>query len=174
MALSYSPATAQDIDFITGLIMTGARKGHFYPQLADHKTQLRKIVQTTVQYGVHDANGLFSEAMIGRHGTVRAGITIITGTEKTDNSIELAVIAVKKEFQGTGIGRTMLDALVQRWLPFKTIYVRCFPVSEQLVQMLLNRGFSIIQTTASGTRILRREQEILPQHGNDTPFIHVA
>lgn len=174
MPLVYQPASLMDIDFITSQILAGARKGHFYPTLANNKTLLRQIVQSIIQRGVQDAGGLFAEAMVGWHGNQRVGTTIITDTEKTDNSIELAVIIIKKEFQGQGFGRELLDALLQRWIAHKTIYARCFPVSEKLVQMLLQRGFIIVDVTDSGTRLLKREQETRPEHGGDMPIIRVA
>ena len=174
MPFTYLPATLQDTDFVTSLVMSGARKGHFYHHLANNKTMLRQLVQSIISLGVQGSSGLFSEAMVGWNGNTRVGATIIIDTEKKDNSIELAVIIVKKEFQGDGLGRMMLDALLKRWLSYKTIYARCFPVSEKLVQMLLNRNFSIVQITSSGTRILKRKQEIHPQHGGDSPIFHAA
>ena len=174
MPFSYLPATLQDTDFITSLILAGARKGHFYPQLANNKTMLRQLVQSIIFSRVQTTSNSFSEAMVGWQGIKRIGTTIITETEKNDNSIELAAIILKKEIHGNGFGRQMLDALLKRWLPYKTIYARCFPVSEQLVKMLLHREFSIVQITDSGTRILKREQETRPEHGGDLPIFRVA
>jgi GNAT superfamily N-acetyltransferase len=162
MTLQLMPATMRDTDFILSLILFGAHKGHFYPDLANNKSALRAILDSTIKYGVQDASGLRSQAMVGWHNGVRVGATIVSDTEKTDNSIELSVIAVRKEHQGRKYGAQLLDALLRQWLPHKTIYVRCFPASEQLVQMLLRRGFILAGTTGKHTRVLRRQQEIQP------------
>ena len=174
MPFTYQPATLQDIDFITSLILAGARKGHFYPHLANNKTMLRQLVLSMIHSGAQFSSGSFSEVMLGWQDNTRAGTTIITNTEKKDNSIELAVIIVKKELHGQGIGRLMLDGLLKRWLPYKTIYARCFPVSDKLVEMLLHREFKIVQTTDTGTRILRRVQETSPVRSGDKPIFRVA
>lgn len=135
---------------------------------------LRHFVKSIVSDRIQDTNGLPGEAMVGWRGNTRVGTAIITNTEKNDNSIELAVIIVKKEYQGYGFGRLILDALLNCWLPYKTVYARCFPVSEMLAQMLLHRDFAIARITDSGTRILGRQQETRPEHGRDSPIFRAA
>lgn len=171
MLLTNVPASLQDTDFIISLIIAGARQGHFYPHLANDKALLRRFVLSTIKHGIQDESGLRSQAMIGWLGNTRIGVTIITETEKKDNSIEIGVIAVKKQFQGSGYGGRMLAALLDHWLPHKTIYARCFPSSEKLLHMLLRRGFAEIGKAGKETTILKREQEQQPDHGLGRPVI---
>lgn len=165
MSLQLLPATVRDVDFMLSLILFGARKGHFYPDLAGNKAALRSILKSAVKFGIQDAGGLRTQAMVGWNKAERVGVTIVSETEKTDNSIELSVIAVRKEYQGCGYGAQLLDALLAQWVPRKTIYVRCFPASEQLYQMLLRRAFVLAGTMGRHTRVLCRQQEAGPGLG---------
>lgn len=171
MQLTCTQASTKDADFIISLIMAGARKGHYYSLFVDNKQLLRKMVNSIIIDGVqYDSRHLASEALVGRFGNTRIGAVITTQTEKKDNSIELAAITVKKQFQDMGFGRGMLDIILARWLPEKTIYARCFPDSEKLAQMLLRRGFSLISITESGTRILKHLRETSPEHNAGPPI----
>lgn len=165
MPLTHVLAALPDTDFIFSLIIAGARKGHFSTQFSSDKAALRRHLGAVIGYGRQGENQVHSQAMVTWLDDKRIGVTIVTATEKSDNSIEIGAIAIKREFQGMGYGAILLDALLARLLPHGAIYVRCFPSSEKLFQMLIRRGFAVIAQTEKGTRILKHAREQPPEHG---------
>jgi len=153
MQLNPGAATAADIPFIESLLLAGARKGHFNPELLNRRDTIRQNLQSVVRQNRMLESPLYAEARIYKCNSQRTGFSIMTGVTDWPNAIELYAIGVYKTMRGNGFGRLILDELLHQWLPECNVYVRCAPASEQLYQMLLRRQFQYLFTMPSGSRV---------------------
>jgi GNAT superfamily N-acetyltransferase len=154
MSISLQKATLQDSGFIFSLAQNGARNGHFNPQTTLDKTALRAYIQSIITKGV-DLSGYASEFSVAFLQGTRIGVTLVTAAIGIpDRGVELAMIALKKEFRGAGYGSLILDSILDRYLPSMSVYARCYPASHQLQQMLVRRDFTEAGTS-QGSVILR-------------------
>ena len=156
MSFLLCPARLKDVDFILGLIMNGARKGHFHLQAISDKRLMRSELISIINYGL-DRNMLASIAYVAWNDEKRVGIASMTATTKSDGGFELGAIAVKRSDQSKGFGSLILETLLKEWLPKKNIYARCYPRSEKLFLMLQKRGFEFLGFSGED-RILRHEK----------------
>lgn len=162
MAFQWQTANRADIGYVFSLVLNGARNGHFEPQILSQKSEYRKYLELAINLQT-DPRGYRTEVLIGWLDQKKTGAVVLTEAIGTpDVGIEIAMIAIKAEFRGTGLGSLALDSLLHRLLPRASVYARCFPASQKLQQMLSKRGFVEVGHLGLAT-ILRHERvEVLP------------
>jgi len=158
MQFSYATANLNDAPFIESLLLAGARKNHFNPDLIDKRDFLRKDVQSMISKKQLLDSPLYAETTIYKAGAQRAGFSIMSGITDFPNCIEIYALSVQRPFRGTGLGSSILDEILYQWLPRCDVYARCSAASEQLFQMLLRRQFEFRFTMPNGMRVLHCQQ----------------
>ena len=157
MAFQWQPATQADIGHVFSLVLNGARNGHFEPTILAQKSNYRTYLQSAIHL-LTDPRGYRTEVLTGWVNHTRVGAAVITEAIGTpDIGVEIAMIAIKGEFQGAGFGSLALDALLPKLLKHGSVYARCFPASHKLQSMLLSRDFREVGSLGQAT-ILRRER----------------
>lgn len=157
MVFQWQAATQADTGYVFSLLLNGARNGHFEPQILSQKTEYRAYIQSAIHLQT-DLRGYRTEVLIGWLNQTKVGAVVITEAIGTpDVGVEIAMIAIKAEFRGKGIGSTALDALLHQLLPSSSVYARCFPASHKLERMLITRGFSKVGQLGLAT-ILRHDR----------------
>lgn len=147
-------AALQDAGFIYSQVQNGARHGHFNQHAANDKTTLRAYIQSAISQGI-DLSGYATEFFIVWLEGKRIGVALMTAAIGIpDRGVELAMIALKKEYRGSGYGAFVLDQILDHYLPNMSVYARCYPASRQLQEMLLRRDFAEVGTVG-GSVILR-------------------
>ena len=74
-----------------------------------------------------------------------AGIIIIE--EKEHKVINLAIVGILKEFQGSGVGTALLQQVIQRYAPNKTILVEASVRNKRAIQFYQQNGFILDSMT---------------------------
>tara|TARA_B110000503_G_C7109932_1_gene397612 strand:- start:770 stop:1267 length:498 start_codon:yes stop_codon:yes gene_type:complete len=160
MSLKWVKASSKDLGFIFSLALNGARKGHFEPQILLEKEAYRHYLICSIQKEC-DPRGFPTKAFVIYLNDLRVGAAVITTAIGTpDVGVEVAMIAIKHEFQGRGYGTQAVNEILEHYLPLGSVYARCLPASARLHQMLIKRNFfNVGQSGASS--ILRREPAAL-------------
>lgn len=154
MTISLTKSTNRDFGFVFSLLMNGARNGHFEPKINAKKELYRSYISEAIARET-DQRGYPAHVLVAHENKDRIGAAIITTAVGTpDEGVELTMIAVRNEHRQKGFGSSILDGLLDHYLPRASVYVRCLPASEKLHQMLLRRDFAEIAHTENGV-ILR-------------------
>jgi len=154
MSISLRRASIQDTGFIFSLAQNGARHGHFNQLVSRDKSKFQAYIQSVITQGV-DLSGYSTEFSVAHLDGSRIGVTLNTAALGIpDRGVELAMIALKKEFRGAGYGSLILDTFLDCYLPSMSVYARCYPASQKLHQMLLRRDFTEVGMS-QGSVILR-------------------
>jgi|GEM_PF-1597632 len=157
MPIKWAKANSKDLGFIFSLALNGARKGHFEAQIMVEKEAYRAYLNSAISKE-SDPRGFPTYAFIAYLNDMRIGAAVITAAIGTpDVGVELAMIAIKHEYQGCGYGTQAVDTLLDHYLPQGSVYARCLPASERLHQMLIKRAFSSVGTSCQSL-ILRHER----------------
>lgn len=173
MPLLWKKATDKDSGFIFSLILNGARKGHFEPGILVDKEGYRAYLHCAISREI-DPRGYPTLAWVGWNDNTRVAAAIMTAAVGTpDIGMELAMIAMKSEFQGLGLGSEGLDTLLNLYLPQGSVYVRCFPASQRFRQMLTDRDFVEVGELG-GAVILRHPQFDAQQSATGTTMPEAA
>jgi GNAT superfamily N-acetyltransferase len=151
-------ADITDTPFIESLLLAGARKGHFNPELLSQRSSLRKDVHSMIARQRLLDSPLYAEATIYKVNRHRAGFSLMSGITDKPDGIEIYAISLHKTFRGLGLGSMILDDILTQWLPRCDVYARCSAASEMLYQMLVRRQFTYLSNLPSGTRILHCPQ----------------
>jgi GNAT superfamily N-acetyltransferase len=142
MSLSLQPATQRDLGFVMSLAQNGARHGHFDSRIISDKAAYLAYLDHAVKTG-RDPRGYETSVSVVIRDGHRVGATVVTEAIGTpDIGVEIAMISIKPEFRGQGLGRQILDALIDKYLSLRSVYARCLPASKRLHDMLLRRDFS--------------------------------
>jgi len=154
--LNARPATLDDLPYMAGQILDGARKGHFEKRiLASPQTELlHQELEAIICHHRRLNNPIPASALIFSDGRDPVGHAIMTGIQGTPG-IEIYALALDEHQRGAGLGSAMLDMLIARFLPQAgAMYARCFPRSVVMYEMLIGRGFEYMLTLRSGLRVL--------------------
>ena len=153
--LARRKANAADLDFICGVIVAGARKGH-YAFNAEHSLHVRCMkeeMQSIVARG---------SLLDRRRGTAtvyslnnrRVAVLITSEAEPGGGCLEIYALSVARKYQRRGYGSLILDDLINR-CPNTDIYARCSTVSRRMYGLLADRCFELIGTDGD-FRVLKR------------------
>jgi GNAT superfamily N-acetyltransferase len=141
MSLFLQPATQRDLGFVMSLAQNGARHGHFDSRITSDKSAYLAYLQQAVRTG-RDPRGYETSVSVVMVDAHRVGATVVTEAIGTpDIGVEIAMISVKPEYRGRGLGRQILDELIDKYLSTRSVYARCLPASKHLHDMLLRRDF---------------------------------
>jgi GNAT superfamily N-acetyltransferase len=142
MHLSLQPASLRDLGFVMSLAQNGARHGHFDARITSDKGAYLGYLQSAVSTG-RDPRGYETKVSIILLNTQRVGATVVTEAIGTpDVGVEIAMISVKPEYRGKGLGAKILDLVIDQYLSTMSVYARCLPASKTLHDMLLRRDFT--------------------------------
>ena len=156
MTVTLQKSNTRDLGFVFSLAQNGVRHGHFDSSITREKTGFRSYLNAIIS-NERDLQGKPAQLLVAMENNERVGTSLVAAAAGTpDGGVELVMIAVKSEHRGKGYGATMLDMLMNHYLPRCSMYVRCFPASEKLRQMLLRRDFSEVGELG-GAIILRHE-----------------
>jgi len=150
------PATLEDIPYIAGQILDGARQGQFEKRLLipEQADLLYRELDTIIRHGCRTSGPLSAVALIFLNGPVCVGHAIMTEVKNTEG-IELYSLSVDAAMRGAGYGSTMLDMLIARFLPQAGVIIaRCYPRTVVMYELLVSRGFEYMMTLRSGLRVL--------------------
>lgn len=154
MTLTLQQSVLQDLGFVFSLAQNGAHHGHFDSRVNTDKNTFRAYLASAITRQT-DLRGHPTQVFVARLAGTRVGAAIVTTAIGTpDTGVELALVAVKREFRGHGHGHAMLEALLHHYLPLGSVYARCLPASGTFRQMLLKRDFSEVGHSGEGV-ILR-------------------
>ena len=154
MPLSLQPATQRDLGFVMSLAQNGARHGHFDSRITSDKAAYLAYLDHAVKTG-RDPRGYETSVSVVIRDGHRVGATVVTEAIGTpDVGIEIAMISIKSEFRGQGLGTQILDRLIDQYLSHKSVYARCLPASSTLREMLIRRDFEEVGMSQQST-ILR-------------------
>jgi GNAT superfamily N-acetyltransferase len=160
MTPSLRQAAPRDLGFIFSLAQNGARHGHFDSRIITDKAGTRAYFETAIEKGA-DPWGSPAHAFVVLAEAERIGAVLVTRAAGTpDGGVELAMIALRKEFRGQGLGAAVLDDFLGHYLPRGSVYARCRPASDALRQMLLGRGFE--EVGKSGDSVILRRGALTP------------
>lgn len=154
--LDMRPASLNDLPYMAGQILDGARKGHFEKRiLTSPQTELLyQELEAIIRHRRRLNGPLGATALIFSNGRDPVGHAILTEIQGTPG-IEIYALALDERRRGTGLGSAMLDLLIARFLPQAgAMYARCFPRSVVMYEMLVSRGFEYMLTLRSGLRVL--------------------
>ena len=152
-------AEESDIPFMSELILDGARNGHFRfdPTDVEVAQQAHEEVCCMVREGRRLARSERARGVVVEADGRRVACAVLTDMEGGVDGYELYVFAVDPQFRDQGVGRWLLDALLERCRPVD-LYVRCTRASESMFAMLQRRGFEHLDTVDGEIRVLRRRR----------------
>lgn len=136
-------ADRTDIDWLIATYLDAASGGHFDYDVGDReilrmiRANLRSIV---LQKKMKDF-GRMTRTLIFERDGVRIGTCIMAQILGQPSQVELHIMLVDPRYRNMGYGKEMLEEVISRWRPECDIFVRCFPVSGQMIGMLDRRGF---------------------------------
>lgn len=160
MPLSLKQSTTRDLGFVFSLAQNGARHGHFDPRINTDKNAFRVYLNSAISKET-DPRGYPTQVFVVHVDDARVGAVVATTAIGTpDVGVELALIAIKNEYRGKGLGSKVLDAFLNHYLPRGSVYARCLPASDKLHQMLLRRDFA--EVGLSGKSVILRHGAIDP------------
>jgi len=145
-----------DLNFIHTLILSGSQKGHFSPEFYLNQAAnngLRKNLQSILNDQKRLDVDLKASAFIAENNGKPIFFMIISATES--NAAEIWMIGTDPQYQGKGIASSSLDKALNK---FKTsnnvVFAKCHPASEVMFRLLIKKGFELLKTGESGTRLL--------------------
>ena len=155
MPLSIIEADRTDIDWLISSYMGAACSGHFDYDIEDRETlrMIRENLRSIVLQKKMKDFGRMTQTMIFERDGVRVGACIIAQIIGQPTMVELHIMLVDSAQRGNGYGNMMLDEVISRWHTECDIFVRCYPVSVQMINMLYRRHF-ISTTTFDDTSTL--------------------
>jgi GNAT superfamily N-acetyltransferase len=139
--LEESVANLTDLNFISGCIQYGARKGHYFFDADNPEAvrwmnlEMRSVVSRQELLDERNAQATVY-SIAGR----RVAVAIICESSPGDSSYELYALSVAKKYQDKGYGAQILDSLLDRLFHFD-VCARCLPASIKMVELLEKRGF---------------------------------
>jgi GNAT superfamily N-acetyltransferase len=160
-AARIQPATAADVPFIVDAIVSGARAGHFACDCSrpDVLQGLWHQIRTVVSKGttpLPDArNGAGGRAFVLQVDQATAGFAILVedAPGSWDQRVEVFAMAVHPAFRRTGLGRHLLERLVQDCRSSR-VYARVAFVSVGMSRLLKSCGFGLGGESGAGTLTL--------------------
>ncbi len=154
-------ASPGDVPFIVEGIVAESRGGHFAcdARRPDVLAGLWRQVQAIVADGVtplpDTRDGAAGRAFVLQVGQARAGFAILV--EQSPGSwcerIELFALAVHPAWRGRGLGRQLVDSLVEESRS-AVVYARCGPRSAAMAALLVSCGFAPAPPRSDGTSVL--------------------
>lgn len=171
--LTMRDAETGDLEFICEQIFHAAGKGHFDRRLVEpkHQETTRRDIESIIRLRRRSGKPLSAHASVFTHHDQRIGFVVLTELAEMPG-LELYAFAVDGRFRGKGYGSCMLTQVLDRFLaPAKTLFVRCFPPSVVMYEMLVDRGFDLVYTTRNGARVLRRDFNPTPRGQDEIQFL---
>ena len=80
-------------------------------------------------------------------------------------------VSVKKEYRGLGHGKRIIDWFINDTPRTATLYARCLAESQIMCCLLLNKGFSVLSESQSGTKTLELKSSNKPSYSNSNTKI---
>lgn len=158
------PAQTDELGFVADLVATYARQGHFSTSHLGAAGQ-QNLITTFARIC---ENGKLSRVTYRGIETVPAEIWLCGRSENAEGFLvaadidnkggperELYMIAVVPESLGLGIGTHLLDFFCSRFAD-RTLHGQCYPVSQQMREMFLRRGFIQHGKTNGGNFLFHR------------------
>jgi ribosomal protein S18 acetylase RimI-like enzyme len=147
-------------------IVDGTKNNHFQPFLRATKNQklFREMFENLIHGKVFKRSGEKGvEQLAGMlwiyesHSQSQIGYLFVAEKHQgsLDKEIEILMTGISETFQKQGYGKHMIETFIQICPAYTTLFVRCFPASETMFQLLLNCGFKTIRTKSDGSRELQ-------------------
>jgi GNAT superfamily N-acetyltransferase len=150
--------TPQDMPFIMDEFEDGARMGAFSKEFS--KTGGNKIVEKQLREVIRKGEagqytGHFFYILTRHSNKQKIGYIWLTTVSDMNGQpcLEIRAIGITKAFRGKGYASTLLSDWIENnsHHPMRS---KCLAKSKQMTNMLLRRGFSILETTPSGSVLL--------------------
>ena len=161
MSITQRKANLTDLNFLTGCMLYGARKGHysFNPDNPLMIKAMKQEMQSIVKCGrLLDQREAI--AWVFSIDNRRVGLLIICDLSLPDNGLEIYALSVALKEQGKGYASYILDCFLSE-NPDMAVNARCSPYSEKMYSLLSARGFEMLGVDAD-FRVLRRA--VLDRH----------
>lgn len=155
----YSRAlTAQDMPFIMDEFEDGASMGSFSKEFS--KAGGSKIVEKQIREVIRKGEagqytGHFFYILTREPNKQRIGyIWLMTVPDLNGQPcLEIRAVGITKAFRGKGYASTLLSDWIES-NSHHPIQAKCLAKSKHMTDMLLRRGFTVLQTTPSGSVLL--------------------
>ena len=162
-------AEPQQLDEIHSLILKEMQAGHFEPRLADPRRaqRIRKNLLSMIRRKKRTDEDLSAQLLVWTKNGKPAGWIVNTDI-KPGAGNEFWLLLIRPKFRGAGEGGRMLDAALGALADKVDIYVRCYPASTTMVEMLQRRGFQKLDEEPDGNLVLKRlrngSTEVVSKH----------
>ena len=155
MPITQRKANLTDLNFISGCMLYGARKGS-YSFNPDNPLTVKSMKQE-MQSIVHRGILLDQREAIARVFSIdnkRAGLLIICDSSLPGCGLEIYALSVALKYQGKGYASYILDCFLSE-NPYMAVTARCSSSSEKMYSLLSRRGFEMLGVD-SDFRVLQR------------------
>ncbi|EAS5615218.1 GNAT family N-acetyltransferase [Salmonella enterica] len=150
----------KDIPFIMNLVREGITSGAFFYANGDGletvKSELQAVTQKySANIPVADYLFIFDEQLTRKP----VGFALLTGRNNfagLASHLEIRMFAVSADKQGKGIGKSMLNSIIEA-TPGHRLEASCLPPSTKMMGLLAGSGFTIINETQGGKKTYRFE-----------------
>lgn len=168
--------TITDVDFIMELTIDDAKNGHLnkevlYPSnIANHRQMLINLINgigSVILTGTGKREQRNAAVYVCKHATYGniGFIHIIERYEGSgDDEIEALSVSIKKEYRGLGYGRKIIEWFINETPRTANLYARCLVNSEIMCNLLLNKGFSVLSESQSGTKTFELKNSNKPSY----------
>jgi len=146
-------------------VVEGAKNGHYIDSLLDPEQQMglrdgfREVIYSSSMWRNSERGAEKIAAWLLTYGSPKdgcVGYTLVSerrpGSRKYE--IELYMVGVRKDCQGRGHGRKIVQFFVASSPSTLKLYARCYPNSQAMFFLLQEIGFVLVSTTHQGIREL--------------------